>query len=171
MRFLLMQLPILVAGVGLAMGAAAEQKPFLGTFGDWEAFAEGSGGSRLCYVTSIPKKDEGNYTSRGNIQAFVTHEPGANILGQVSFAAGYEHKEGSDVDVRIGDDKFSLFTRGDRSWPPDSNGDKAMVDAMKRGRTMIVRGVSSRGTETTDTYSLIGFTAAYNKIGEACQIK
>ncbi len=171
MRSLPIILTVLVGCAGLALSAAAEQQPFLGAFGDWEAFAEGEGNKRLCYITSIPKKHQGKYKSRGNMQAFVTHEPGAKIRGQVSFAAGYAHKKGSDVDVRIGKGKFSLFTQNDRAWPRDGKGDRAIVQAMRRGSTMVVRGVSTRGTKTTDTYSLKGFTAAYNAINKACKVK
>ena len=46
-----------------------------------------------------------------------------------------------------------------------------MVEAMRRGATMIVEGISSRGTHTKDTYSLTGFTAAHNAINEACKVE
>ncbi len=162
---------MLIGAVWFVTPAAAEQGPFLGAFGDWEAFAEGNGAKRLCYITSLPKKDEGKYKKRGNIQAFVTHEPGAKIRGQVSFASGYTHKKGSNVRVQIGKRSFTLFTQGDRSWPRDGKGDRSMVSAMKAGSSMTVRGTSSRGTRTKDTYSLKGFTAAYGKINAACNIK
>jgi hypothetical protein len=42
---------------------------------------------------------------------------------------------------------------------------------MRAGRTMIVKGVSSKDTETTDTYSLLGFTAAHNAINDACNVE
>ena len=39
---------------------------------------------------------------------------------------------------------------------------------MKKGNRMVVKGTSSRGTLTTDTFSLKGFTKAYGAIGKAC---
>ena len=33
---------------------------------------------------------------------------------------------------------------------------------------MVVKGISSAGTKTTDTYSLKGFTAAHAAINSAC---
>jgi hypothetical protein len=42
---------------------------------------------------------------------------------------------------------------------------------MKAGTRMIVTGISDKGSKTTDTYSLSGFTAALNAIGRACPAK
>ena len=39
---------------------------------------------------------------------------------------------------------------------------------MKKGLDLVVRGESSRGTITNDTYTLKGFTASYNKLAEDC---
>ena len=41
---------------------------------------------------------------------------------------------------------------------------------MKGGLAMIVAGISSRGTLTTDTYSLNGFPAAYDAIPRAREV-
>ena len=48
---------------------------------------------------------------------------------------------------------------------------KEMVAAMKRGSRMVVHGVSSRGTNTKDTYSLNGFASAYRAISNKCKVK
>jgi hypothetical protein len=54
------------------------------------------------------------------------------------------------------------------AWAPDETADRALVQAMAAGRQMVVRGTSSRGTLTTDTYSLSGFTRAHQEINRAC---
>ena len=46
--------------------------------------------------------------------------------------------------------------------------DNEVIIAMKKGLKMIVQGYSSRGTLTTDDYSLTGFTAAFNKLSKDC---
>jgi hypothetical protein len=70
--------------------------------------------------------------------------------------------------VAIGDQSFELFTQGDGAWAKDKQADDALVKAMIKGLDMVVKGTSSRGTETIDTYSLSGFTKAYEAIGKAC---
>lgn len=155
---------VLFAGVGVA---AAAQKA-LGSFGDWSAIADEDNGKKLCYVGSVPKKSEGKYTSRDETHVLITHRPADKVTGEVSVTAGYTYKEGIPVELDIDGKKFKLFTRGGNAWAADAAADKTIVSAMKSGQEMIVRGTSSRGTLTTDTYSLSGFTAAYNAITSAC---
>src|SRR5690606_16579589 len=113
-------------------------------------------------------KAEGNYTSRGAIHAMVTHRPGEQRTDEVSIQAGYTYQDAAMVDVEVGSVKVQLFTQGDSAWAMDKETDKKLVQAMIKGSTMVVQGVSSRGTNTKDTYSLAGFTRAYQTINEAC---
>ena len=149
-------------------GALAQDIQRLGDFGDWSAFKYEEAGGPVCYMASQPKKDEGNYQRRGDIYAQVSHRPNEDLRDEVSFVAGYEHKENSWVFVSVGSQKARFFTQGDGAWAPDGDTDKRMIEAMIRGRTLIVEGTSARGTATKDTYSLIGFTKAYETISQAC---
>lgn len=162
---------VLLAGTGVARPASADSIQRLGEFGDWSAFQFNEGDKLGCYVASEPKKAEGDYKKRGDIYALVTHRPNEKRRDEVSFVAGYSYEKDSVVEVTIGEKAFRLFTQDDGAWNPDTASDKAMVQAMIRGKTMIVKGVSARGTPTTDTYSLGGFTKAYNAINQACGIK
>lgn len=160
-----------VAGViGQAAESRAADPNFIGAFRDWSAFWFDENGSRVCYMASQPKRDEGDYTRRGDIYVLVTQRPAENSLDVISFIAGYTYQQGSEVTVQIGSNSFRLFTDGDTAWARDAATDRALVNAMKAGSTMVVRGTSSRGTATTDTYSLSGATAAYNAINENCGI-
>ena len=151
--------------------AAGQDKRAIDVFGDWNAFAETERGSKVCYIGSVPKKEEGDYTERGDVYAMVTHRPAEGSLDVASIRAGYTYGKGSEVDVTVGENTFKLFTDGGFAWARDSKADRALVAAMKAGATMIVQGTSSLGTLTTDTYSLKGFTAAHQAIGEACGVK
>ena len=64
---------------------------------------------------------------------------------------------------------FKLFTEGDAAWSKDQPSDLKLVKAMKKGNRMTVVGRSSRGTKTTDTYSLSGFTAMKKRIDRECK--
>ena len=151
--------------------AQAQEVEYLGTERDWHSFQFTENGNRVCYMASQPTREEGNYTRRGDVFALVTHRPAENSRNVVSFITGYTYQPGSEVTVTIGGDSFSLFTDGDTAWPRDPATDQRVVDAMKRGANMVVNGVSSRGTRTTDTYSLFGFTATHDAISEACGIE
>ena len=86
----------------------------------------------------------------------------------VSFQAGYRFKEESEINVRIEGDSYKLFTDSEMAWAWDEDGDKKLIASMRQGKKMVVVGTSWRGTETTDTYSLFGFTRAYKKLLDAC---
>ena len=135
---------------------------------DWSAFRYAEGDASVCYMASQPKKDEGDYQTRGDIYAIVTHRPAENRVAEVSIVAGYTYKEESAVEVKIGSASWDLFTDGSSAWAPTPEEDLALVNAMKGGSSMIVKGTSSRGTATIDTYSLLGFSKAYAAISKAC---
>lgn len=143
----------------------------LGDFDDWSAFQFTENGNKACYMASQPKKAEGKYKKRGDVYAIVTHRPGEKLRDEVSILAGYSYKKDSEVRVIIGKKTYELFTQGDGAWAKDKKSDKILVKAMIKGSSMMVKGMSARGTKTTDTYSLKGFTNAYAAIGKACGIK
>ena len=143
----------------------------LAKFNDWSAFAEGEGKNLACMAVSKPKKAEGSYSRRGDVFAIVTHLPGQNKWNEFSIVAGYNFQPNSNPDVTIGDMKFQLFTSGSRAWSFSPSEDEKIVKFLKNSMKMKVVGTSSRGTITSDTYSLVGFSKAYQKINEACKKK
>jgi invasion protein IalB len=151
---------------------AAETPKVLGEYGDWVAWTYGSGNNMICYISSTPKKDEGKYKKRGDIYAVVTHRPAENAYDEVSFVAGYTFKSQAPFTVKIGNQIFNkTFTEGDKAWTTTADEDKKLITAMKRGDNMVADGVSARGTTTKDTYSLKGFSSAYQAISSKCKKK
>ena len=151
-------------------GTAAQAQGIesVGNFGDWSAFQFSEDGNPACYMSSEPTKASGDYTKRGDVFAIVTHRPAEKRIGEVSIIAGYSYQKDSAVEIAIGKQIFELFTQEDGAWALDAASDKKLIQAMKKGSRMVVKGTSSRGTITTDTYSLNGFTRAYRAIGKAC---
>ncbi|MGB0749752.1 MAG: invasion associated locus B family protein [Magnetospiraceae bacterium] len=140
--------------------------------GYWWVFQNKDTDSTLCYMASEPTRKQGNYTKRGDVYAMITHRPNDKTYHVVSITTGYTYDTTKPVEVAIdGDKKFNLFPHGEDAWANDEKDDKALVVAMRRGGSMVVQGTSSRGTLTTDTYSLSGFTAAHKAINAACKAK
>ena len=83
--------------------------------------------------------------------------------------AGYRYKPQSDVTLTIDGKKFKLFTLEDRAYAESEEDDRRIIVLMKRGAKMTVVGTSSRGTKTTDTYSLLGFTKTKAVIDKTCK--
>jgi hypothetical protein len=147
--------------------AASAKVVEIGVYGDWRPYTDGA----VCYMGSEPKKAEGKYKARDQPYVFVSHRPKAKSLGVIEVGAGYTYKLGSEAGVAIGEKSFLLFADGNTAWARNAKTDRALVAAMKGGKAMVIKGTSSRGTLTTDTYSLAGFTAAFAAIGKACKVK
>ena len=143
----------------------------LGTFKSWVALQQGTRADRVCYIYAEPLSKKGRYTKRGDVYVQVVHAPAEKRRNEVLFIAGYTYKRNSTVNVNVDGRRFVLSTEKGLAWNPGSKGDLDMIRAMRRGRRMVVRGRSLRGTLTTDTYSLSGFTAAYRAASRACNVK
>lgn len=136
------------------------------TYKDWNVYTMMQNGQKVCYMASAPKSKKGNYTKRGEPYILITHVK--KDVDEVSSSSGYPYKRGKEVIVEIDKKKNKLFTKGELAWAYDSLQDKKMIKAMKKGLNLKVRGTSQRGTYSTDTYSLKGFTSAYKKMVKLC---
>ena len=153
---------------GATGGLAAGEN--LGSFKSWSAISYADGDSVACMVFTQPEKSEGDYSQRGEVYGFVTHRLGGDSLNRVSFETGYTYQESSSVSVAIDNEHYTLTTHGSAAWSDNPDTNARMVRAMRAGRSMVVQGTSSRGTKTTDTYSLYGFSAAHKAINRACKV-
>lgn len=151
--------------------ATAQEASLLGTFGDWEAYRESDRGKPVCFMGAQPKKAKGKYTKRGETYMLITHRPADKSFGVVSVRAGYDYRKETEVTVTIGKNSFRLFTDIGHAFAKDKKSDTTLIKAMIRGLNMVIRGTSSRGTKTTDTYSLKGVAASWKAINKACKAK
>ena len=149
--------------------AHASEPKLIGTYGDWAAYTFEENGNKVCYMASKPTKAEGNYTRRGDVFALVTHRPAENSKNVFSYITGYTYKTNSDVTMTVdGSTRYTLFTHKDMAWANTAEDDNAIAESLRRGSRFVVKGTSSRGTLTTDTFSLKGSSAAHDAITKAC---
>lgn len=160
------------SGAALFSQAWAEntEPQSLGTFDDWAAYTYDAADSKVCYVSSAPKSSEPKNVKRDPAFFLVTHMPGRKppVKGEVSTIIGYPFKEGNPVKLTIDDQDFEMFSKGDTAWV-DTGNDKKIVAAMKGGKSLKVKATSWRGTETLDSYTLSGISAALAAIDKACK--
>lgn len=142
----------------------------LHSFQDWQVWLE-KGTPRLCILSSRPAKSEGKYTRRGDIHLLISRIPKQGREGEVSFVAGYPYSTDAIPRLVIDGTSFSLLTSGERAWSQDAKADRKIVQAMRKGLIAIVYGVSSRGTKTTDRFSLRGFGKAWKSAQKNCPMK
>ena len=139
---------------------------------DWSVFVEDN--PTECWGVSTPKEmvnsRDGRVVAvnRGQTLLMVFYRPSAGAKGQVAFTGGYPFASGSTVNMDISGNTFELFTDGEWAWPATPDDDKKIITAMKRGATAIMTGRSGRGTQTKDSFSLLGFTAAVEDAAKRC---
>ena len=163
----------LIAAVTLGGSAMAQTR--VDAKKDWSIFEAGSGNQKVCWIVSQPtakKATRGGkevQVNRGDIFLMVAVRPGDNVKNEVSYLAGYPFKGGSKVTVSVGSNSFTLFTDGENAWTTSAGQDDSLTSAFRRGAKAQIKGLSSRGTTTLDTFSLSGFTAALKAAQANCK--
>ena len=145
------------------------QSNILGTFGMWTAYVFHDGTGKVCYMAAEPTESKGKYTSRDDVFLTITHRPAEKTYDVVSMTAGFTYQKGSKPNIRIDKKKaVTLMPVEDMAWAKDDKTDATLVKDMVAGSNAYVNGTSKRGTKILDTFSLKGFSKAYNAINEAC---
>lgn len=149
--------------------AFAANPEVLGVFDNWSAYSYNDGSDHVCFMAAVPAKSEGKYTQRDDVFLQVTHRPNNKSFNVVNVVAGYTYKSTSKPQVTIDKNKpIELKRYENTAWAQDSATDEQLVEEMKKGSQAILLGTSARGTRTTDTFSLKGFSKAYEAINKAC---
>ena len=160
-----------VSFVCLTVWAIPATAQALGRFQDWRAHQFLDAGKRVCTMWTQPKTSEGKYTRRGEVFAFVSlRQSEPTVTGTVSLEMGYPATPGEEIAVSVDrGGAIRLPVTEGLAWTDSPEINRKLVDEMLTGLEMVVVGRSARGTETTDTYSLRGATAAYRAISDACR--
>jgi len=143
----------------------------LGTSDSWSAYQATDGTGQVCYLVGKPQKSEPANFARKPPMAMVTHRPAEKIANVVSFVEGYPIKQGSEVTIEIGGNKFDLFSKEDAAWARTAELDRTIVAALGKAKRVVVHGVPQKGPATTDVYPLAGFPKALALIDKACGVK
>jgi hypothetical protein len=162
-----------LAGTGPLLAQNSER---VASHTDWSVFVADD--PKECYVVSQPtssaarRDGSGVEVQRGDIRLFVAFRPSESVSNEVSFTGGYPFDGSTPVKLEVGSDAFNLTPgsgeAGEWAWT-DQSEDANAVSAMKGGSTATVTGISTRGTTTIDTFSLMGFTAAVSDAEARCK--
>lgn len=138
---------------------------------DWSVFVEES--PKECWAVSAPRETVNTrggqpvQVRRGDILLFATFRPGRSTP-EISFTGGYPFAPDSTVGVTIGSNEFQLFVDGQWAWAGSPEEDQRLLAAMRAGAEAVLTASSTRGTNTRDTFSLFGFTAASEEAQRQC---
>jgi len=167
-------LPVAVAlmlGTTPSAPAQGDQPTLLGSYGDWGAYTATPSGKKVCYALSKPKTSQTNPPGRKRDQAylFISTRPSENVRNEVSLIIGYPFKDQTDATVEIGPTKFAMYTKNDGAWIKNVAEEARMLDAMRKGADVTIKGTSGRGTQSTDQFSLKGLSQALDRMDQECR--
>jgi len=154
-----------------APASPTAQATLLGQFGDWGAYTATPGGRKVCFVLSKPTASTDNPPNRRTaahiVYMFVSTRPAEKVKEEVSMlVTGYALK--GDATLTVGPTAFTMYTQNDGAWVKNSADETRLVDAMRKGADMEVKATTTRGTQTTDTFSLKGISQALDRVAQEC---
>jgi invasion associated locus B (IalB) protein len=155
-----------------ATAAAGGTEPTLiGQFGTWGAYTATPNGRKVCFALAKPSSSKTNPPNRPRdpAYAFVSTRPAEKVVNEVSIMIGYALKPGSESSLEVGGSSFAMYTQGDGLWIKNAAEEEQMVNAMRKSAEVTVKGVSAKGTETTDVFSLKGLSQALDRLAQDCK--
>jgi hypothetical protein len=155
-----------------ATAAAGGAEPTLiGQYGTWGAYTATPNGKKVCFALAKPSSSKTNPPNRPRdpAYAFVSTRPAEKVVNEVSIMIGYTLKPGSESSLEVGGASYAMYTQGDGLWIKNAAEEERMVDAMRKSADATVKGMSAKGTETTDVFSLKGLTQALDRLAQDCK--
>ena len=140
----------------------------IGKFKEWESFVLSQEGSKICFAQSKPVIRAPKKLKREPSRLFVSFRPNENIKNEISVTNGYEFKLKAPVAAKSGKKSYDLFSKGRFAWMVDNEDEVKLIVTMKKASRLMVIGNTDKGDQTTDHYSMMGFTKAYNIAKKSC---
>ena len=164
---LLKKIFILLILVIFSSNALAITPRSTGKYKNWESFIAETDKGKICFAQTVPTKRAPAAVKRDKSKLFVTFRPSEEIKDEVSLTSGHDYKT-SSVTVSSGKRKYSFFSQKEFAWLLDDQEEKKFIQLMKKATDIIVKARTTKGAETTDHYSMMGFTKAYNTAKKTC---
>jgi hypothetical protein len=155
-----------------AVPVAGGAKPtLLSQYGEWGAYTAAPGGKKVCFAIAKPSSSETvpSDRPRNPPYMFISTRPAEKVSNEVSIVIGYPFKPNSEATAEVGTTSFALSTQQDGAWVKNATEEAHMVEAMRAGQNAIVKGMSAKGTRSTDTFSLRGLAQALDRVDQECK--
>ncbi|MCC6949428.1 MAG: hypothetical protein IT539_16855 [Bradyrhizobiaceae bacterium] len=150
-----------------ALAQGAPNPTLIGQYGDWGVYVSKT--PRVCFALSQPKERLPTGLNRDPGYIFISTRPADNVKQEFSVIAGFPLKEDADPSVQIGNDTFTLYARQAGAWLRNVAEEARLIEAMRKGRDLVLKSTSARGNVTTDRYSLSGIAQALDRAAQECK--
>jgi invasion protein IalB len=146
----------------------AEEVKKMGKHKDWETYVIKNEKGKVCFAQSKPILQAPKSNKR-EARLFITFRPSEDIKDEISITAGYDFNKQNSITAVSGKNKYNFdIAQENFAWLADEKQEKKMIKTMKRGSRIMIRGYNQKGSQTTDHYSLLGFTKAYKATAANC---
>jgi hypothetical protein len=154
-----------------AAAAGGAEPTLIGQYGTWGAYTASPIGRKVCFALAKPSSSKTNPPNRPRdpAYAFVSTRPAEKVVNEVSIMIGYALKPGSESSLEVGGSSYAMYTQGDGLWIKNAAEEEQMVSAMRKSAEVTVKGISAKGTETTDVFSLKGLSQALDRLAQDCK--
>jgi invasion protein IalB len=154
-----------------AAAAGGSEPTLIGQFGTWGAYTAMPNGKKVCFALAKPASSKTNPPNRPRdpAYAFISTRPAERVMNEVSIMVGYALKPGSESTLEVGGAAYVMYTQGDGLWIKNPAEEERMVEALRKAADVTVKGVSAKGTETTDVFSLKGLSQALDRVAQDCR--
>ena len=164
---LLKKIIIIAVLTVFSLNAFANTPRSTGKYKNWESFVAETDKGKICFAQTVPTKRAPAAIKRDKSKLFVTFRTSEDIKDEVSITSGNDYKS-STVTASSGKKNYSFFSQKSFAWLLDDQEEKGFIKLMKKATNVIVKARTSNGAETTDHYSMMGFTKAYNTAKKTC---
>jgi hypothetical protein len=158
---------VLISLLLFSFSSYANTPSSTGKYKNWESFTVETDKGKICFAQTVPTKRAPAAIKREKSKLFVTFRPSADIKDEISLTSGHDYKS-STVTASSGKRRYSFFSQKNFAWLLDDREEKKFIQLMKRATDVIVKARTTKGAETTDHYSMMGFTKAYNTAKKTC---
>jgi hypothetical protein len=149
--------------------AIANAKPMLlGQYDNWGAYWAAPGGHKVCFAVARPHGGQSNAATRPRY-LFVTSRPMDKVKDEVSIIVGAPFKSNSDATVAVGAVNFAMVTQADGAWIKNTPDETRLIEAMRKGADLVLKGTTERGAQSADTFSLKGLAQALDRVARECK--
>ena len=164
---LLKKIFILLILIVFSSNALAVTPRSTGKYKNWESFVAETDKGKICFAQTVPTRRAPAAVKRDKSKLFVAFRPSEEIKDEVSLTSGHDYKT-SSVTASSGKRRYSFFSQKEFAWLLDDQEEKKFIQLMKKATDIIVKARTTNGAETTDHYSMMGFTKAYNTAKKTC---
>ena len=145
-----------------ALPAAVPGREAIGVYKGWGAFRDAA--PRRCFAIARPVAAGGRSTGFATVATW----PGRGLSDSLYVRLSRPRDRSAAVTLSVGERRFVLAAGTRDAWAADAPSDRAIVAALRSGRSMSVEAVGEGGRPFADTYALAGAATAIDAAALAC---